>query len=50
MTENSLFSKIDQIGIVVKDMDKAIEHYQSLGIGPFELLKMTPALERRVLV
>jgi len=34
------FSKVDQIGVVVRDMDKAIEYYQSLGIGPFESLKL----------
>jgi len=30
------FTKVDHIGVIVRDMDKAIEHYQSLGIGPFE--------------
>ena len=30
------FSKVDHIGVIVRDMEKAIEHYQSLGIGPFE--------------
>jgi len=34
------FSKVDQIGIVIRNMNKAIEHYQSLGIGPFEPLKL----------
>ena len=33
--EKSLFSKVDHVGIIVRDIDKAIEHYQSLGIGPF---------------
>ena len=33
MVERLPFSKIDQVGIVVKDMEKAIEYYQSLGIG-----------------
>jgi 4-hydroxyphenylpyruvate dioxygenase-like putative hemolysin len=40
MIEELPFSKVDQIGIVVRDMDKAIEHYQSLGIGLFEPLKL----------
>jgi len=35
-TEKSPFSKIDHVGVVIRDMDKAIEFYQSLGIGPFE--------------
>jgi len=37
MTEKSPFSKFDHIGVIVRDLDKAIEYYQSLGIGPFEL-------------
>ncbi len=36
MKEKSPFSGIDQVGIVVRDLDKAIEYYQSLGIGPFQ--------------
>jgi catechol 2,3-dioxygenase-like lactoylglutathione lyase family enzyme len=32
---DTLFSKVDQIGVVVKDLDKAVEFYQKLGIGPF---------------
>ncbi len=35
MVELSTFKNFGQIGIVVKDMDKAIEGLQSLGIGPF---------------
>jgi len=31
----SLFEIPDHVGTVVGDMDKAIEYYQSLGIGPF---------------
>ena len=30
------FSRLSQIGIVVKDMDKAIEFLSSLGMGPFK--------------
>ena len=37
--EKSPFSKVSHVGIVVRDMDKAIEYYQSLGIGPFESSK-----------
>ncbi len=39
MAEKSPFLQINQIGIVVKDMDKAIKYYESLGIGPFVLNK-----------
>ena len=35
-TEKLPFSKIDQVGVMVRDMDKALDYYQSLGIGPFE--------------
>ena len=30
-----VFSKLDHITIVVKDMEKTIEYYSSLGLGPF---------------
>lgn len=30
------FVKLDHVGVVVRDLDKTIEYYQSLGIGPFE--------------
>ena len=29
------FSELDHIGVAVRDMDRAIEYYQNLGIGPF---------------
>ena len=32
----SPFAKFIQIGIVVRDMDKAVTRLESLGIGPFE--------------
>ncbi len=32
------FARIDHVGVTVKDLDKAVEHYQSLGIGPFKPL------------
>ncbi len=32
----SPFSKIFQIGILVRNMDRAVEYYESLGIGPFK--------------
>ena len=35
-TGKSTFSKLVQIGIIVKDMDKTIERLTSFGIGPFE--------------
>jgi methylmalonyl-CoA/ethylmalonyl-CoA epimerase len=35
MTEE-MFMKFDHIGLVVKDMEKSINYYETLGIGPFE--------------
>jgi len=42
-----IFSKFDHISIIVKDLDKAIEYYQSLGIGPFEPPKPVERSERQ---
>ena len=33
--EAGVFSKLDHITIVVKDMEKTIKYYSSLGLGPF---------------
>jgi methylmalonyl-CoA/ethylmalonyl-CoA epimerase len=33
---NQTFSQIMHVGVVVKDMDKAVERLTSLGIGPFK--------------
>ena len=33
--EKSPFSQIHHMGIVVRDINKAVEYYSSLGIGPF---------------
>ena len=41
------FSKVDQVGVIVRDMDKAIEYYEALGIGPFKSLDVT-AIDRKV--
>ncbi len=35
------------MGVIVRDMDKAIEHYSSLGIGPFESLKKLLPIEKK---
>ncbi len=34
-----IFSRFDQIGIVVKDMDKAVKKLESFGMGPFKEFK-----------
>jgi len=36
MSETSTFSNVDHIGVIVRDIDKAVEYYESLGIGPFD--------------
>ena len=37
---------LEHIGLVVNNMDKAIEHFESLGLGPFEESKLPPVKER----
>ena len=34
------FSRIHHVGVVVRDIDKAIEYYESLGIGPFKSMTL----------
>jgi len=47
MIENLPYMKVDQVGVIVRDMDRAVEYYQALGIGPFESLNVVPA-DRKV--
>ena len=35
-TIGELLSRFHHIGVVVRNIDKAVEYYQALGIGPFE--------------
>lgn len=44
-TTESPFTKIMQIGIVVRDMDKTVERLTSLGMGPFEEMTLPPDRE-----
>jgi methylmalonyl-CoA/ethylmalonyl-CoA epimerase len=41
--EKSPFGKVHHVGVVVENMDKALAHYESLGMGPFEPLKLSPS-------
>jgi len=41
--EKSPFDNMHHVGVVVKDMDRAIEYYHSLGMGPFEPVKLAPS-------
>jgi len=36
MAKKTTFSRLMHIGMVVRDMDKAIERFKALGIGPFK--------------
>ena len=36
MNDLELFGNLDHIGIVVKDLDKAVEFYQSIGVTDFK--------------
>ena len=47
LPEKSPFTRVAHIGVVVRDMDKAIAYYQSLGIGPFQPLDVK-SIERKV--
>jgi len=47
--ERSPFSSVHQIGVIVRDMDKAVAFYEDLGIGPFKLPKgPAPIFDRQV--
>lgn len=47
--ENWPMYKLSLVGIIVADMDKAIDFYQSLGIGPFtNLMEMVTVTERKI--
>lgn len=40
--ERFTFTKIDQVGIVVRDLEKSMKEYQQgVGIGPFDVLDIT---------
>ena len=41
--KKSPFAKVHHVGVVVEDMKRAVAHYESLGMGPFERLKLSPA-------
>jgi len=45
-TEKSPFSKLHHVGVVVRDLDRAVEYYQSLGIGPFEYKTTSDLIEK----
>jgi catechol 2,3-dioxygenase-like lactoylglutathione lyase family enzyme len=42
----SPFSKLVQVGVVVKDLEKTVERLMSLGIGPFTPMHIPPDAEQ----
>jgi hypothetical protein len=42
----SPFSKLIQVGVVVEDLEKAVERLLSLGIGPFTPMFLPPDAEQ----
>jgi hypothetical protein len=44
----SPFAEVAQIGVLVRDLEEAIEYYESFGIGPFKISEGLPNLEREV--
>ncbi len=38
--------KFSHVGAVVEDADRAIKHFEGLGIGPFKLHQKRPSLDR----
>ena len=44
--KESPFSKLIQVGVVVKNLDKAVERLSSLGIGPFTPMLLPPDAEQ----
>ncbi len=42
MSEKSIYSNLHHICLVTKDIDKAVAHYESLGIGPFHAPPVRP--------
>lgn len=47
-SENSPFAKIDHVGIIVKDIGKAVQYYQTLGLGPFETPQNVKVIDKRL--
>lgn len=44
----STFSRPDHVGIIVKNLEKAIAYYQSLGLGPFTIRAMSNVVDKKM--
>ena len=42
MAEKSVFNKVIQVGVVVRDVEKTVERLTAIGIGPFQEMKLPP--------
>lgn len=47
--KNTPFARLDHMGVIVKDIDRAIKHFDAIGIGPFRRLKNLESAEKRVM-
>ncbi len=47
MNEMSRYSKLHHVSLVVRDADKAIAHYESLGMGPFKQVSVKDTITYR---
>jgi 4-hydroxyphenylpyruvate dioxygenase-like putative hemolysin len=43
-----MWARAYQVGVVVRDLDKAVAFYESVGIGPFEEGPSAHAVDRRI--
>ena len=48
MVNNSPFSKLDHVGMVVKDLDTAVDHLKFLGLGPFKPFNRVDRLDTKL--
>lgn len=46
--ERNPFARIDHMGFLVRDLDKAIKSLESLGIGPFKEIEMETIIYREM--
>ncbi|MDD4877111.1 MAG: VOC family protein [Dehalococcoidales bacterium] len=50
MVEKSTFANLHHIGVVVSDLDKAIQYYEELGIGPFKSMKLPGTITEQTML
>lgn len=50
MEVKPVFKKVLQVGVVVRDLDRAMRHYEKLGIGPWQVFTLDPSNMRELKV